>query len=201
MFDVDIKIDNLKGLNTHIKYVDKLLSLKDDKQFQRYFQQKFLETVNKVANDRIIGGTTNDEEIDLYKSSNKIQEIEDGFILYNDAKIPADFYNTLPFDTSGYSSGQFSIALAFEYGTGMVAVGNYDNKYFNPWQYDSTSKTKSKHHKNNSWYLPKNVYGESGVKTYGYKGFEVYRYTAEEIQAQMPKWLNDYFKKYGGVSS
>ena len=34
------------------------------------------------------------------------------------------------------------------------------------------------------------VYKQTG----GYQGFEIYRYTAEEIKAQLPKWVNDYYK-------
>ena len=190
MLDVDIKIDNLKGLETYAKYVDKLLSMKDDRHFQKYFQEKFLQTVDRIANQRVRFDTTQDlNDINLYLSSNKIQETSDGFILYNDAKISADKYSTLPFDTSNYPDGQFSLALAFEYGTGIVSEGNYDGKYFKAWS-----------HPKDKWFLPKNVYGESGILTKGYNGFEVYRYTAEEIKSMMPKWLDDYFKNYGGVS-
>lgn len=204
MLQTDINIDNLKGLETYVKYVDRLLSIKDDKHFQKYFQDKFLETVNKVANAKIRFDTTQDlNDINLYLNSNKIEETSDGFILYNDAKIPADKYNTLPFDTSGYPSGQFSLALAFEYGTGIVAVGAYDTsdeKGFKPWDYNAVGISKAPYHKSQRWYLPKNVYGESHIWIKGYKGFEVYRFTYEEIKNSMRDWLDDYFAKYGGVS-
>ena len=41
MLDVDIKIDNLKGLETYVKYVDKLLSMKDDRHFKNIFKRNF----------------------------------------------------------------------------------------------------------------------------------------------------------------
>ena len=206
MFNVSIDIDNLKGLSNYLEYVERVSNFYKDTEFQDFMKQKFLEVVEKVTNQRVVGGTTNDEEIDLYKQSHKIIDFVDektggsGFILYNDAKIPADKYNTLPFDTSGYPNGDFSIALAFEYGTGMVGAGSYTSDNFTPWNYNKVANTRSKHHKGRTWYLPKNVLGESGQYTSGYEGFEVYRFAAEEIKANLLKWVKDYTRKYRGVS-
>ena len=206
MFDVDINVDNLKELSRYIEYVEKVSNFYKDTGFQEFMKQKFLETANNITNQRVVGGTTNDNEIELYKASHKIIDYVDettgnkGFILYNDAKIPADFYNTLPFDTSGYPNGEFSIALAFEYGTGLTSQGSYSSSDFVAWDYNNVSSTRSKHHTGESWYLPKNVMGESNIKTYGYIGFEVYRFIAEEIKAHLLKWVNDYTRKYRGVS-
>lgn len=202
MFDVDISIDNLGGLSRYIEYIEKVSEFYKDTNFKEFMKQKFLEVVKNVTNERVVGNTTNDEEIDLYIQSHKIIDIDDGsgFILYNDAKIPADKYNTLPFDTSGYPNGEFSIALAFEYGTGMVGAGSYINDNFIAWDYNNIVSTRSKHHKGRTWYLPKNVLGSSGQYTSGYEGFEVYRFTAEEIKANLIKWVNEYIRKYRGVS-
>ena len=182
---IKIELGNIKALDKQIDYVDKMLKMKTDKDFQQYIQDKCMKTLEEITNQRLVGGTTNDLEFDLYKKSNHIKESEDGFILYNDAKIPADKYNIIPFDTSGYPDGKFNVALAFEYGTGIV---------------NTTNITKSSSHKKlgDKWYLPKSVMGESHILTSGYKGFEIYRYTAIEITKKLKSWVNDYYTKNGG---
>ena len=85
----NVEAINLEGLNKHIEYVNKMLNMKEDEKFQKFIQEKVLELAKKVTDERLTGGTTNDEEINLYKSSHHIQEEADGFILYNDAKIDA----------------------------------------------------------------------------------------------------------------
>ena len=81
-----------------------------------------------------------------------------------------------------YEKG-FSIALAFEYGVGIVGEDNYDSEFFQAWEYNV-----NKH--NFAW-----NYVKDGVRysTYGYMGFEVYRFTAEEIINQLPNWVAEYF--------
>lgn len=189
----NVEAINLEGLNKHIEYVNKMLNMKEDEKFQKFIQEKVLELAKKVTNERLIGGTSNDEEIELYKSSHHIQEVADGFILYNNAKIEADKYNILPFDTSGYPEGQFSIALAFEYGVGITGEGTYQGDYFQPWNYNDVSLSKSKHRKAESWYLPSSVFGESGRLYSGYEGFEIYRNIAIEAEKNLKKWVNEYY--------
>ena len=186
MLKFSCEVVGLKELNKTIKLIDILQKIKGSSKFQKYIQKKCLETVKKITSERLVGGTTNDVEIQLYKLSHRIQKEEDGFILYNDAKIP----------TSGsiavnYPEGKFSIALAFEYGTGITGEGTYDGKYFQAWQYNVNNY-------NFGW----DYRDEAGIKqhTYGYMGFEIYRFTAEEIRSQLPKWVNDYIRKYGGDS-
>lgn len=185
MLKVKCEVKGLQQLDATIKYINQLIQMKSDKNFQKFIQDKVMATVQQVTRDRLIGGTTNDEEIVEYIENHKIREEEDGFVLYNDTKIPADKYNTLPFDTSGYPEGMFSIALAFEYGTGVI---------------DTSNITRSESHKRmgTQWYLPKKVYGESGVLFGGYDGFGIYKYTKIEIEKNLPKWVKEYFN--GGAS-
>jgi len=186
MFKVNCNVDSIENIDKQIKYVDQMLKMKEDILFQKYIQDKCMQTLTNVMNSRlVIGMTTNDDSIELYRSSNHIQELEDGFIIYNNAKIPADYYNVLPFDTSGYPNGMFSIALAFEYGVGIVGMNTVNP---NAWEYNIKNY-------NFGWYLPKNVLGQSGVRYMGYTGFEIYRYTAEEIKANLSKWVKEYFAK------
>ena len=183
MINISVNVNSINKLNKHIEYVKRLADMKTDIQFQKYIQERALETVNKVTEQRLIGGTTNDAEIELYKNSNQIRETSDGFILFNDASIPA---NTKKIDN--YPNGEFPIALAFEYGVGIIG-SNTTNP--NAWEYNVNNY-------NFGWYY-QDEDGKYKI-TGGYQGFEIYRYTAEEIKAMLPKWVNDYFKKYGGVS-
>lgn len=186
MLKFNINIGNKEALENHIIYVDRLLKMKTDVKFQNYIKSKCMETLNTVINSRLNDNNTNVNEIELYKQSNHIVDIEDGsgFILYNDAQIPADTYNIRPFDTSGYPNGMFSVALAFEYGTGVL---------------DTTNISKSPSHKRlkDMWYLPKNVLGGSQMLTKGYPGYEIYRYTEIEIKKRLKSWVNSYFLKKG----
>lgn len=194
---VNIEKNGIDQLKKQIDYVNKMIQMKTDTSFQKYIQNKVLETADMITRQELKGGTTNDNEIDLYKTSHKIREIKNGFELYNDAQIPANQYNILPFDTSGYPSGMFSIALAFEYGVGITGINTYgtDSNYV----YDDISNSKSSYHKYykrlgvNAWYLPKNVYGKSGVLSTGYEGFEIYRKIREEVEKNLKDWVNEYF--------
>lgn len=185
-----VKVDGLEEFKKYIEYVKKLASMRFDKPFQKYIQDLCLKTVEQVTNQRLTGGTTNDDSIGLYKSSNHIRETENGFVLYNDAKIPAIALG-LQNDAENYPDGMFSIALAFEYGVGIIG-SNTNNP--NAWEYNMQGY-------NFGWYLPSSVAGQSGVMTGGYQGFEIYRYTAEEINNNLKKWVLAYEpKKDGGVS-
>lgn len=178
MIKTNITISNLDALDKQIQYVQKMEKMKTDNSFQKFIQKKCLETLNRVMNERLIGGTTNDEEIDLYKTSNHLEETDNGFIIYNNAKISTDNYEDYP-------NGEFSIALAFEYGVGITGEGTYDDDIFTPWEYNINKY-------NFGWYYKK---GEEKHHTYGYMGFEIYRYTTIEIKKKLNSWVNEYFNK------
>lgn len=183
MFKVSTNIDSIEKINKHLNLAKSIQNMKNDKEFQQYIQSKAMQTLEDVMNARLVGGTTNDDSITLYKNSNYIQILEDGFIIYNNAKIPANVKGVQN-DISNYPNGEFSIALAFEYGVGIIGISTDNPK---SWE-------KNVNNYNFGWYLPKEVFGETGIQTAGYKGFEIYRYTAIEIQKQLPKWVNDYYR-------
>jgi hypothetical protein len=196
-FKATVKLEgnSKKNFKNHLKYIDKMLELKTDKVFQKFIQKKVLNLAKEITENLLTGGTTNDEDIALYKTSHKIRELDDGFELYNDAQIPADKYNILPFDTSGYPNGMFSVSLAFEYGVGIVGISDYGIR--NGYVYNDLSNTKSKSHikYGGTWYLPTRVLGQSGVFSQGYRGFEIYRNIAIESENQLPTWIDEYCKK------
>ena len=184
MLKISKDIQGLSKLQKHIDFVEKLLKMKTDLAFQKYIQNKVLETADKVTNERLIGGTTNDDAIDLYKSNHKIREYKEGFILYNDTQIPAIVKGTQN-KIDNYPNGQFPIALAFEYGVGIIGQNTNND---NAWAYNIQGYYFG-------WYLPKEVTGEVGIQYAGYMGFEIYRYIAIEVEKNLNKWVKEYFEK------
>lgn len=185
MLKYKTNIDSIKKIDKHLDLVKKMSLMKTDNSFQEFIQDKAMETLQSVMDSRVIQGTTtNDDSIDLYKSSNHLVKTEDGFIIYNDAKVPANVKGVQN-DISNYPNGEFSIALAFEYGVGIVGISTNNP---NAWEYNVNDY-------NFGWILPSDVLGEYGIKYMGYTGFEVYRFTAIEIQNQLPKWVNDYYRR------
>lgn len=184
-----IKVDSIEKLKQYIEYVKKFVTIKSDKNFQKYIQTKFLETVSKIASDRLPGGKISQ----LYISNNKIEPLSDGFILYNDTFVETN--------SSGYN-GKFCIALAFEYGTGIVGQ---ENPKVGAWQYNVNGHI-------DGWWYPTDEDDPNPTKkaldsgdivawTRGLQGYEIYRFTAEEIRQNIRTWVKEYNpKKYGGVS-
>ena len=185
--NVKTDVKGLDELKKYIEYVKKFSTLKTDKFFQKYIQDKFLETVNRVSNERLPAGAISSE----YISNNQIKPSDDGFILYNNTSIATD--------SDGYG-GQFSIALAFEYGTGIIGQ---DNPKIGAWQYNIKGHI-------DGWWYPTNSDDRNPIKfttkdgvtlawTKGFEGYEVYRFTLEEIKNKLNDWVMNY-KNDGGVS-
>lgn len=164
--------NNIKGLDKlqkEINRIERLLMLNNDIQFQKFIQDKVLKTVNDVSKQRLPVGLTSE----MYIGNNKIQTLTDGFIVYNDTYIETNL--------DGYD-GKFCIALAFEYGTGLVGQ---ENPKVGAWQYNV------KNHKT-GW-----VYFENGDFhfTRGIEGYEIYRFAREEILKNLSSWFDEYYKK------
>ena len=179
LLKIDASVDKLEDLKKYIDRVNGLAKMQSDVKFQKFIKNKCLETVRKISDMRLTGGTTNDELIEEYKSRHKIRDFVDGFVLYNDTILPSSMISTKHLED--YPNG-FSIALAFEYGVGIVGQ---TNPVPNAWEYNLKDY-------NFGWYYQK--YDEI-FHTYGYSGFEIYRYTAEEIQKNLNNWIDEYEKK------
>ena len=197
MLDVNVDIDSLSKLNNYYETIKNYATLCKTNRFQEFLKSKVIETLNYVINKNIDAlHTTNQEEVELYLNSNHIVDTSNGFILYNDAKIPVDKYNMLSFDTSGYPNGQFSIALAFEYGVGVMGQGSYNSGYFTPWEYNNTDTSKRRSKKYAPyWLLPKNVYGLSGILTQGYSGVQIYGDVARMVNRSIYRWTREFMEK------
>lgn len=169
MISVKVNTINKKALEQHLDFVKKLILMKTDKKFQKYIQNKCLETVKRVTDElmRYSGAT-----VDAYKSNHKIEETDNGFILYNDTVVEAD--------TPGYD-GAFPIALAFEYGTGIVGSQNAKE---GAWAYNINNHEKGwNYFKNNQFHF-----------TQGYSGMEIYKKTEDVIKRQLSSWVMNYYE-------
>lgn len=180
MLKMNLGVQGLDVLQKKIDYIKKIKSMETDSAFQKFIQNKCLELVKKISRERLQvgGGTekcTNEEYFEAYNNNHKIKNNSKGFILYNDLTVPAN--TTKP---ENYPNG-FSIALAFEYGVGIVGENANDNP--NAWAYNI-------HNYQFGWHFIKN--GEK-IGTYGYAGFEIYRHTANEIRKNLKSWVNEYF--------
>lgn len=189
MLKIDADVQGIKELQNHIDFVNKMLNMKNDKNFQKFIREKVLETVTKVARERI-ANTTNDEYKEEYILRNQIREESDGFVLYNNFTIPAilSTKSTKNQDRDlgyvrNYDNG-FNLALAFEYGVGIIGQNNPVN---GAWEYNINN------YDENGWYY-KTPSGEV-IQTQGYQGAEVYRYTAIEIKENLNDWVEEYYRK------
>ena len=108
MINVKVDVKGLKELENTIKKIDSLIQLQKNVNMQTWFQEKCLETVNEVAKRRV---TFTGETVDRYLANNKLEKLENGFVIYNDTYVESN---------SKEFGGKFSIALAFEYGTGLL---------------------------------------------------------------------------------
>lgn len=194
MLNIGVNIDSIDKLDKYIEKVKKYSLMQTDRKFQKFIQDKVRDTLVETMNERLTGESTNSDFISLYWNSNYIMETEDGrgFILYNNAKVPANAIGVQN-DASNYPEGMFSIALAFEYGVGIVGMNtDFDPSKYVPWQYNVQDY-------NFGWYLPRDVrerYNIPKGNTYiGYTGFEVYRYTADKVEKRLNSWVNEYFSK------
>lgn len=164
--NIRTNIDGLKEFEKYIEFVEKISFLQTDKKFQKYIQNKFLETVNRISIERLPEGNLKQE----YIQHNQIRETDSGFVLYNDTTVSTENENY---------DGEFSIALAFEYGTGIVGQ---ENPKLGAWDYNINNHEKG-------W-----IYFKDGSFhfTRGMEGQEIYRYTLEEIKRELPNWIRDY---------
>lgn len=169
MISVRISARNKKALDQHIEFVKKLILMETDKKFQKYIQNKCLETVKRVTDElmRYSGAT-----VEAYKNNHKIEETENGFILYNDTVVESD--------SAGYG-GSFPIALAFEYGTGIVGSQNAKE---GAWDYNINNHEKGwNYFKNDKFHF-----------TQGYEGMEIYKKTEDVIKRQLSSWVMNYYE-------
>lgn len=180
MINVKVSAINKKALDQHLDFVKKLILMKTDKKFQKYIQQKCLETVKRVTDELMkYSGAT----VDAYKNNHKIEETENGFILYNDTVVESGEY------------GVFPIALAFEYGTGIVGSQNAKE---GAWAYNINNHI-------GGWWYPTDFNDPNPYKwidkdgnvhafTKGLYGMEIYKKTEDVIKRQLSSWVMNYYE-------
>ena len=200
MFNFTIDIQGLKNLENHIKFVTAMAQMKEDKNFQDFMKDKCLKTVIKKANEMFaINTTTNEDLKEAYLNNNKIRDEKNGFVVYNDLCITKE--------TTKFSEGYiFCVALAFEYGTGIIGSGSVSFAS-NSYEYNvNKNKVKVNDQLIDGWWLSKqknanNPYvaeskSSNAVVTQGYSGMEIYRKSVIEIENNLNNWVNEYLDKF-----
>lgn len=199
MLNVNISMTGEKALTEHIAYVRKLISMKTDKGFQKFIQEKCLEIVIKKSRELLAQNTTTNEELKgAYINNHKIKEEANGFVIYNDLCVVKE--------STRFSEGYvFPVALAFEYGTGIVGNGsvtsapgsymyNVNNNYVNIDNDKVSGWWLSVEKNGNNQHFGVSKSGKA-VVTQGYRGMEIYRNSAIEITKRLKTWVNEYFNK------
>lgn len=179
MIKTNIKVDSVEKLTKHIELVKSLTKLRGDSSFLDFLIEKCMKCLNETIDERLTGGTTNNDSIDEYKKNNVSQKVDGGFIIYNHTM--GDISEMTPETQAKYPNG-FSIAFAFEYGVGIVGANNPKQ---GAWEYNINEYEKH-------W-----VYRKNGKyrATSGYEGFEIYRFTTEKIRNNLYDWVQEYIKK------
>lgn len=177
-----VDIVNLQGID---KVLSKINLSKNSTSLNAYLGKKALEALKKVTLERINlndDTNTNKEAIQSYIEHNQMETIPDGFVLYNN--MPRIAWRN-PKTGQSY---EFSVALAFEFGTGDVGDGSAIEADKFGYQYNM-------HNYNFGW----NYTGIDGQEhhTYGYIGTEIYRFTRQVIEDNIQKWYIEYIN--GGV--
>lgn len=196
MLKISSSVQNLDKLEQHIKRVDKLLELqKDQSLLCEKLATQMLKILNQVAKQRInLIPTSNDDLKGSYLNNNKYRIEGNTIILYNDLCVVSPASKI----SDEYT---FCVALAFEYGTGVIGK---ENPKIGAWSYDVNSgrnRAFINGEQLDGWWLPKEKAGGvkilaeskngNAVVVQGYEGMEIYRFAREEIVKQLPKIIND----------
>jgi len=177
MIKTKVTVEGLDDLKKYIELVNKIAST-NHIELANFLCRKTQRALKKVMDQRLSPVTsgaeknTNLDYIEEYKKNNipNIYADGSGFEITN--------------STTSYDfEYPFSIALAFEYGVGIVGENNpvqgawdYNvNDYMFGWTFEDKNG--------------------NAVSTYGYQGMEIYRYTKIEIEKNISKWLKEYYGK------
>ena len=191
MLSISTNIQGLDKLQKEITRLEKIVKLQKEKtMLNERLAQEMVKIVRNVAIQRLsLVPTSNEEYKNMYFSNNKYRIKGNKIIIYNDlcfvspkSKVSDEF--------------MFCIALAFEYGTGVIGK---ENPKIGAWAYD-VNKDKNRAFIDgkqlDGWWIPAEQAGsvptlatsKSGkaVVVQGYEGMEIYRFAQEEIIKQLP---------------
>lgn len=196
MFKINTTIQGLDKLQKEINRLEKLIKTENNiNLLNQKLAIKMLEIVNEVANNRImLLSSTNEEEKSKYLNNNKYRIEGNTIVLYNDLCI-------LSPKSKVSGSYLFCVALAFEYGTGVIGK---QNPKLGAWQYDINSEKNRAivdDEKLDGWWIPIEKVGKveplatsksgKSVVVQGYEGVEIYRFAREEIIKRLPTIMNE----------
>lgn len=191
MLSISTNVQGLEKLQNELARIEKIVKLQNDKaMLNERLAQEMVKIVRNVAIQRLsLVSTSNEEYKNMYLSNNKYRIDGNKIIIYNDLCIVSP-------KSKVSDEYIFCIALAFEYGTGVIGK---ENPKVGAWAYD-VNKDKNRAFIDGKqlegWWIPVEQAGgvptlatsKSGkaVVVQGYEGMEIYRFAQEEIIKQLP---------------
>ena len=191
MLSISTNVQGLEKLQKELTRIEKIVKLQNDKaMLNERLAQEMVKIVRNVAIQRLsLVSTSNEEYKNMYLSNNKYRIDGNKIIIYNDLCIVSP-------KSKVSDEYIFCIALAFEYGTGVIGK---ENPKVGAWAYD-VNKDKNRAFIDGKqlegWWIPAEQAGgvptlatsKSGkaVVVQGYEGMEIYRFAQEEIIKQLP---------------
>ena len=205
MLNIKGKVDNLDGLKKIIDGVEKQNKMQSNiNELYAKIQKKCLDIVKSVARQRLsASGTTNQDYYDDYIQNIRIKDSNDkGFTIVSDLVVHKP-------ETRHSKAYDFSVSLAFEYGTGIIGMGSTDAP---PWYIYNINASKNfvklaENEYEEGWWIPISKAGSSvtfgtsksgnAVVTKGYEAVEVFRYSAYEINTHLKDWIKEFYEGKG----
>lgn len=192
---INVKVD-VSGLDKFQKYIDSLnniyanmLKIKfdiivksdsdtiqmicninvSDMNLNQYLGEKSLAELKEVINKRY--NLSRGETFNEYLNNNILNVDDNGFKISNGTFVETGQY-------------PFNIALAFEYGMGIIGQ---ENPKESAWEYNVNMHQ-------SRWSYYNQILNEIGF-TKGYQGMEIFRYAKEEIIKNLPNWIKEYYER------
>ena len=196
MLSISTEVQGLEQLQKELARIEKIVKLQNDKaMLNERLAQEMVKIVRNVAIQRLsLVSTSNEEYKNMYLNNNKYRIDGNKIIIYNDLCIVSP-------KSKVSDEYIFCIALAFEYGTGVIGE---ENPKVGAWAYD-VNKDKNRAFIDGKqlegWWIPAEQAGgvptlatsKSGkaVVVQGYEGMEIYRFAQEEIIKQIPSIIKE----------
>lgn len=184
MYEINLSTQGLEKLKESIKNIEAKLQ---DEKFINFIAKKSFQLLQEITTQNL-----NLDELGLYEHSYrtnhqiKIQSNE--IDLWNDTMVNLDNLNLSEETKANYSNG-LSLAKIVEYGTGIVGARSKASTIAENWEYDVNN------HGEQGWFYQDN--GGQLHFTSGIEGRLIFYKTKEEIEKQLPIWVNEYVKDLG----
>ena len=195
--NINISISNLEGLQKVFNLVKGYKNVTNDTtNISNYLAQKVLDVVKEQTEICFsLIPTTNEQDYQTYRNANIIEKIDSkGFIISNSSFVESKNY-------------RFSLALAFEFGTGIKGMEDNPKGHWDYFQTKNPAKIDGKEVQ--GWWIAIDKVGRTdyistsksgkAVVTQGYHAMEIYRKSFNKITENdcnlIKSWINSYIEE------